>query len=406
MILHSEDEHSEFSLLNNLNYNEAGDMLILTDVVIIRSNSIIYSTRVTKIGSSLSARYSLLILGWNRENIKKAMIRQHNLNIKLFGLRAKLGRPSVIAYLPLFWVWILGNLFWHRPRIVHACDLDTVLPCLLYKMIFRKKLIFDVCDRYAMAHISPRHKLIYKAVNLIEDQSAKMATVLITVAEKLLETFPSKPKYFDVIMNCSDDKFGTKVVSGKEKNTAEKFILVFPGTISKDRGLEIVSDAIKGLKNVELVIAGRVIDQKLLERILNGPNVKYAGLLQRIDALVLTSRSDVMVILYDPQVPNNNFSASNKLFEAMMLGLPIITNVSSDIVDADTKCGIMVTYGDVNQLREAIIRLRDDLELRTHLANNGRKAYLRTYNWSNMEKKLFKIYENLFRTASQKNSDF
>jgi glycosyltransferase involved in cell wall biosynthesis len=376
----------------------------LADVVIIRSNSIIYSTRVTKIGSSLTKRYSLLILGWNRENVSKEMIRDHQLNIKLFGLRAKLGRPSVIAYLPFFWIWILGNLFWYRPNIVHACDLDTVLPCLLYKMIFRKTLIFDVCDRYAMAHIAPKHRLIYSFVNKIEERSAKMATVLITVADKLLATFPSKPKYAAVIMNCSDDNFTDKKILGKKNNNeAEKFTLVFPGTISKDRGLEIVSQAIKGLDNVELVIDVRAIDEELLARTLKVSNVKYKGLLQRNDALTLTSKSDAMVILYDPQVPNNNFSASNKLFEAMMFGLPIITNVSSDIVDAETECGIIVSYSDVNQIRAAIVRLRDDIKLRKRLGSNGRNAYVHRYNWINMEKKLFRIYEDLLPPSNERN---
>ncbi len=371
-------------------------MLVLVDVVIIRSNSIIYSTRVTKIGNSLRKRYSLLILGWNRENVTKEMVRNRNLNIKLFGLRAKLGRPIVIAYLPLFWIWILGNLFRYRPNVVHACDLDTILPCLLYKMMCRKTLIFDVCDRYAMAHIPPKHRLLYSFVNRMEEQSAKMASALITVQDKLLATFPSKPKYADVIMNCSDDNFSNNKIVDREQNTgAGKFTLIFPGTISKDRGLEIVSQAIKGLDNVELVVAGRVIDENLLERILKVSNVRYEGLLHRNDALALTSKADAMIILYDPQVPNNNFSASNKLFEAMMFGLPIITNVSLDIVDAETDSGLIVNYDDVNQIRAAIVRLRDDITLRRHLGNNGRKAYLHKYNWDNMEKKLFGIYENL-----------
>lgn len=367
---------------------------MLVDVVIIRSNSIIYSTRVTKIGSSLSKRYSLLILGWNRENVPNKTIRGHKPNIKLFGLKAKLGRPSIVAYLPLFWLWILGHLFWYRPKIVHACDLDTVLPCLLYKIICRKSLIFDVCDRYAMAHISTKHNLLYSTVNMIEERSARMATALITVENKLLDTFPSKPKYASVIMNCSDDIYANDIIADRQiKINAQNFILVFPGTISKDRGLEIVSQAIKDLDKVELVVAGRVIDSKLLERILKISNVKYEGLLNRKDALILTSKADAMIILYDPQVPNNNFSASNKLFEAMMFGIPVITNVSSAIVEKETDCGIIVSYSDVNEIKAAIIRLRDDMKLRSHFAYNGRKAYLHKYNWNSMEKKLFGIYD-------------
>lgn len=365
------------------------------DIVIVRSNAIVYSTRVIKIGISLTKRYSVLILGWNREKVSKQIIQNQVLDIKLFGLKAPLAKRSVIGYFPFFWIWLLGNLLWYRPKIVHACDLDTILPCLIYKMIFRKILIFDVCDRYAMARIPPKHKLIYNVVNFFEEAAAKNANALITVADKLLATFQSRPKNVGVIMNCSDDSYISRDVSKKENNEGEKFTLVYPGNIDRDRGLDEVSQAIMGLNDVELVIAGKPIDEKLLNRILKVPNVKYRGLLQRNDALALTSRSDAMVILYDPQVPNNNFSASNKMFEAMMLGTPIITNVSSDIVNTEIGCGIMVSYGDVNQIREAILKLKENIKLRKQLGYNGRKAYLQRYNWSNMEKSLFKLYDDL-----------
>lgn len=376
----------------------------MVDIIIIRSNAIIYSPRVTKIGISLSKKYSVLILGWNREKVSKKLIRDHELNIKLLGMEAPLGRFSIISYLPFFWIWILANLIWSRPEIVHACDLDAVLPCFLYKFIFRKTLVFDVCDRYAMAHISPKHKLLYSIVNLLEEKSASNASVLITVADKLLATFRSKPKNSAVIMNCSDDILTSNEILTRESNDKiEKFRLIFPGTISRDRGLEILSQAVNGLDNVELLIAGRVIDKELLHRILKEPNVKYMGLLERVDALTLTSKSDVMVILYDPQVPNNNFSASNKLFEAMMFGLPIITNVSSDIVKAETDCGIVVNYCNVNQIRAAIVRLKEDAKLRKRLGNNAREAYLQKYNWSNVEKKLFDIYQGFLCPSKESN---
>lgn len=364
------------------------------DIVIVRSNSIIYSPRVTKIGASLTKRYSVLILGWNREKVGKETICNHDLNIKLFGLSAPLGKPSVIGYLPFFWIWILVNLLWYRPRAVHACDLDTVLPCLLYKLMFRKILIFDVCDRYAMAHISQKFRLLYSMINHIEEEFAKWPNALVTVEDKLLASFPSTPNNVAVIMNCSDNIF-FKQTTAKKNEEKKKFTLVFPGSITKDRGLEQVSEAIKGLNDVELVIAGKPIDEELLSRILKVSNVKYQGLLHRKDALMLTSNSDAIIILYDPRVPNNNFSASNKMFEALMFGLPIITNVSLDIVDVEIGCAIIVNYFDVDKIREAILRLKKDVQLRKQLGRNGRTAYLKKYNWDNMEKRLFKIYEHL-----------
>jgi hypothetical protein len=153
----------------------------LVDIVITRSNSIIYDPRVRKIARSLSKRYSMLILGWNREGLsKKKLTDNYIVDLKLFNLKAPFGKLSLVAYFPLFWMWILFKLFMYRPKVVHACDLDTVLPCYIYKIIFRRRLVFDVFDRYAMGYIpqflepgSPKFKTLYSLVNLFEELFSK-----------------------------------------------------------------------------------------------------------------------------------------------------------------------------------------------------------------------------------------
>jgi glycosyltransferase involved in cell wall biosynthesis len=368
----------------------------LIDVIIVRSNSIVYDTpRVRKIGLTLAKMHSVLVLGWDREKIVTEPVGCNNLRMKLFDLKAPRGKASIVAYLPLFWMWIFVNLCRYNPNAVHACDLDTVLPCLLYKTIFRKKLVFDVCDRYAMAYISPKLKTIYSIVNLLEEKCVTKADVLITVSEKLLSSFRAKPERVSVIMNCSDYN-SHRIDSWKKiNNQRESFTLLYLGKIVRDRGLEEISKAMEGLNKVELIIAGHIVDKELLEALVKLPKIRYNGLLKYQETINLIYNSDVLMVLYDPKVPNNRFSYSNKLFEAMMCGLPIITNVSSDIVKDEVDCGIVVDYDDINQIKSAIITLRNDPELRKKLASNGRQAFLQKYNWKSMESKLFEIYQSL-----------
>jgi glycosyltransferase involved in cell wall biosynthesis len=87
----------------------------------------------------------------------------------------------------------------------------------------------------------------------------------------------------------------------------------------------------------------------------------------------------------------------NKTLEAMMGGIPIITNLSPELVK-EFGFGIIVEYGNIDQIRSAITRLRDDPELCKRLGNNGRKAFLQKYNWSIMERKLYDEYENLLKS--------
>jgi glycosyltransferase involved in cell wall biosynthesis len=80
----------------------------------------------------------------------------------------------------------------------------------------------------------------------------------------------------------------------------------------------------------------------------------------------------------------------------MMSGVPIITNFSSDLVN-EIGFGIVVEYGNVEQIRSAIITLRDNPALRKRLGHNGRKAFAEKYNWGIMEQKLYEVYQELLQ---------
>ena len=84
----------------------------------------------------------------------------------------------------------------------------------------------------------------------------------------------------------------------------------------------------------------------------------------------------------------------NKTLEAMMEGVPIITNLSPELVE-ELGFGIIVEYGNIDQIRSAVTKLRDDPDLCKRLGDNGRKAFLQKYNWTIMERKLYDVYENI-----------
>jgi glycosyltransferase involved in cell wall biosynthesis len=365
----------------------------MIEILIMRSNSVIYDPRVRKIVSSLSKRYSTAVLGWNREGVLKKEIDKYIVELRLFGLKAPFGKLYLALYFPLFWFWILIKLFVYKPKIVHACDLDTVLPCYIYTKIFRKRLIFDVFDRYAMSYIPPTYRVLYCMVNMFEELMSGKADVLVTVSEKMQRTFRRKPKHSTIIMNCPEDHFIENVQQEINHNT-EFLRLFYSGNIGRNHGLEVITSAIKDLPRVELIIAGRVIERQLLSEILQVPNVKYKGILLPADHLTLQACSDVIVGLYNLENPNYAVMLPNKLFDAMMFGKPIITNVGPEVVH-EFNCGIVVDYNDINTIKAEVISLRDNVTLRRQLGNNGRKAFLQKYNWGRMEKELYKIYDNL-----------
>lgn len=362
----------------------------MVDLVIVASNSIVRHPRITKIVNSLKKKYNLSVLGWNREGITPNETENYLVGLDLLNVRAPFGRPSIFLYYPYFWFWVLVKLLRYKPQVVHSIDLDTLLPCLFYKFMLRKKLVYDVHDRFS-GYIPPKLMRIGTEVviNFLEELLSKESDALVTVSEKVLSTFRIKPKESAIIMNCSENY----ELYRKSKN--EIFTLIYTGVIYKNLGLERITEAIKDLNDVRLVIAGRVGDKELFDRILKFPNIEYKGILERNESLALEGCSDVMVVLYDLKYPKNRLSSPNKVFEALMCGVPLITNMEQDLVSEEVKCGVIVDYDNLKQIKEAVIYLKANPELRRTMGQNGRRAFEEKYNWGKMEQKLFEIYDKL-----------
>ena len=328
----------------------------MTDIVLVKSDPIRNqsSIRAIQIIKSLSKKYSTVALGWNRQ-LKPLELTSENINLQLFNLKAPYGYDQygtlrLIVYFPIFWIWVFIKLCVHRPKAIHACDLATILPCYIYKILFRRKLIFDILDRYGMTYIPMNRnvlfKVLYSLVNSLEEIFAKNSDVLIAVSDKIFLTFRKKPTNCVTIMNCPEDS-----LINKSQLQTNVFKLLFTGAIRTGRGLETVSEIIMNMKDTELIVTGKIKDMKLHDKISGIPNIKYYGFLDRNKLLDLEASSDVMIALYDLNLQTQyEYGIANKVLEAMMCGLPIITNISHDLVN-DTKCGIIVEYENVEQIK-------------------------------------------------------
>lgn len=369
------------------------------DIALVKTDPImdLPSLRDQKIIRSLRKKYSVIVLGWNRDGAATESHKDES-DLKLFNLRSTYGYEpyGTIRYLPhllFFWIWAFAKLCIHRPKSVHACNLDSIFPCYIYKILFRKKLVFDVFDRYAMAFIPKNRNIFFKALytfaNWVEEEFAQSSNVLINVSEEILETYRKRPKNCVAIMNCSEDH-----LINRSKIQRNDFKLLFTGHLRPGRGLELLAEVVKNLKDTQLIVTGRIEDSKLLNKITGISNISYRGYLDHNELLDLEATSDVMFALYDLDLQTQNrYVVGNKLFEAMMFGVPLITNVAREIVN-EIECGIIVEY-DRNQITEAIITMRDNPELRKRLGANGRKAFLEKYNWNVMEARLYNVYDGL-----------
>ena len=369
------------------------------DIALVKADPIMGSIRAAQIMGSLRKKYSIIAFRWSKDgrqevpNNEERGSQAFNLRAPEYGVRTY-SSVGFVLRLPVFWIWVFVKLCIHRPEIIHACNLDTVLPCYVYKVLFGKKLIFDILDRFAPPLVPNNRSFLFKKycllVSFIEETFAKNSDVLLAVSDKIFLTFKKKPKKCVTIMNCCIDQVPN--LSKKETNGLK---LLSSSNIRPARGLESLIEILKELRDIELIIAGRMKNKALMKRIYEIPNIRYVGLVEHDKFIDLETSCDVMIALYDLNIqPIGIYGMANKILEAIMCGLPVITNIAPEFIH-ETGCGIVVEYSNVEEIKQAIITLRDNPKLRKEMGNNGRKAYLEKYNWTQMEKKLYKIYEEL-----------
>jgi glycosyltransferase involved in cell wall biosynthesis len=105
--------------------------------------------------------------------------------------------------------------------------------------------------------------------------------------------------------------------------------------------------------------------------------------------------------------PVNKYICGSKILEAMMCGRPILVNEGTSTANKvlEENCGLVVDANNIEEIKKAIIRLRDTPELCEELGANARKAYEERYSWGIMEKRLLDLYRGLIGVIGQKDKE-
>ena len=95
---------------------------------------------------------------------------------------------------------------------------------------------------------------------------------------------------------------------------------------------------------------------------------------------------------------NKGDNFATKVYEYMSMGLPVIITDSpyTRKVMQEYGFGICVQPDNVEEIASAIRYLLDNPDIAKQMGKNGRRAVLEKFNWGIEEKKLIKLYEDLF----------
>ncbi len=372
-------------------------------VIIIRSNGVNPDPRVEKEALFLSENFKVEILGWDREKKAKRFEKRNKYTIYRCQITSGYGRG--IKNLIKLLVWWIYEFFWLLKKqfdIIHACDFDTYLPALLVAKIKNKKIIYDIYDFYSDMNINAP-LLLKKIIRKLDLFLMKFSDMVILADDiRKFQIEGAKTKKLIFIYNAPEDYYNyfKKKFHKNQKNN--NFVLGYIGLIKKERGFDFIIETMKDLPEVKLVIGGYgPYEKQLLKKIKKIKNIKFLGRIYDYKkTLEIEFLSDALFALYDPTVPNHKHSSPNKLFEAMMLAKPIIVscNTGMDKKVEKYKCGIIINYNNKNELKEAILKLKE-MKFRADdfYGKNGRRAYEEKFHPLLMKKQLIKAYRDILK---------
>ena len=210
-----------------------------------------------------------------------------------------------------------------------------------------------------------------------------------------------KIKDVKIIPNGVDNIFFKKIKNNKFKRKLKikgKIVLFFGRlniTKGPDKFVLVAKEILKERKDVYFIIIGpdEGMKSKLIKLINHDKNILLLNpLYDRNKIAEMYQAANVYVM------PSFREGLPLTLFEAMASGLPIVASPVNGVpYEMSEKNGIFVNYGNIQGLKQAILKIHDNNKLARKYALNNKKTALK-YKWDSIYQDTIKLYKEILVT--------
>lgn len=233
--------------------------------------------------------------------------------------------------------------------VIHACDLDAILPSFLIGKLFKKRIIFDVFDRTGSLE---KNNLFVNIINKLEDYCYKHSDmVILCEEERKKQTKETNPNIL-IIPNIPNEveQFDEEIENTlKKQKETYKYNLSYVGVFDYNRGIEDLLSYVGGKKDIFLNIAGFGSLEDTVKKYADKySNIRFWGRVDYISGQTIMKNSDIIVAMYYLSNPVHKFAAPNKYYESLALGVPILTTEDTLVGNKvlNYKTGFVIKEGE------------------------------------------------------------
>lgn len=323
--------------------------------------------------------FSLSYIGWNRYKANKLSDEKFDRIEYLCN-----GGGEGTKILPLIYVMFIVRLFLKllfqrnlSDKIWFAINFETAFVMWLISKVRRVSFIYDIWDEFAISHKFPT--FLKNVLKFFDDKIRKKAQFYIHVDENRYSAIDKDNTNSVVIYNTPFDFFDGRTL----RNDAYENSFAVTGWLNNTRGLDSIYRFAQNNKEITFYVVGEFIDKKMENHFLDLENVKYNHFLPQRKLFEIIKNCRGIFSLYDPSIEINKLAASNKLYDAMMLSIPVIVNTGIQAADFVKKehIGYVVNYDYDESWGQLSIF---DVQKVKEKGEAGRNLYLSRYEFGSM----------------------
>lgn len=294
-------------------------------------------------------------------------------------------------------------LFKNKASILHFHD-PELIPIASIAKLMGAKVIFDMHENLPLQILTKSYlpKYIKISLNLITKLYQRIAFMYIPVifAEKSYRRYFPFIKKQTVVLNYPLKDSLINTTNPKNKT----FTVGYMGGINIERGTLITLEAIASVKKQNKQIRGLFIgpysaeisDNDLFKKSVEDKWASFLGRMEPQKGWEEMSKCDVgLAILQDS--PNFIESYPTKIFEYMLLGIPIIVSdfpLYREIIES-CKCGIAVNPSSKKEIAEAFLYFMNNPDQTKIMGKRGKEIALQKYIWESEFLKVKSFYSSL-----------
>lgn len=322
------------------------------------------------------------------------------------------------------WIKAIGSTIRNtRAELILVRDLPLALPCAILGKISHIPVVLDMAEDYpAMLADSLRYHSIGRLgqmvrqpaiARFIERLTVRLVDHIIVVAEesrtRLIHAGAPSTRLTVVSNTPRIDQWEIKGLPRGQQFEKERTNLVYLGGLDGIRGIDVAIRAIRCLKNnghlVEFTVIGdgpmAAYLQELARQMGVSDRVHFVGRLPIQERTAFAQVQAIMARSHIGLVPHyvtghTQTTIPNKLFDYMLLGLPVITSDMKPTarIVREENCGEVFRDRDADDLARCILALTDP-QIRAQKGTNGQAAVRRRYNWNYDSKILVQTIEKV-----------